>query len=64
VIRPGLIYLLGIVPFSFFYYALKQRLGPAVFIVLAIVYLLCLRQVSIYLAKKINRAGERSDGQT
>jgi hypothetical protein len=64
VMQPWLIYLIGIVPFGFFYYALKQRLGTVLFVVLAVIYLVCLRQLAIYLARKLNRAEDSSDVQT
>jgi hypothetical protein len=64
VMQPWLIYLIGILPFSFFYYALKQRLGMALFVVLAVIYLVCLRQLAIYLARRLNRAEGSSDAQT
>ena len=46
--QPWLIYLIGIVPFGLFYYALKQRLGTVLFVVLAVIYLVCLRQLAVY----------------
>jgi hypothetical protein len=63
-IRPWLIYLIGILPFSFFYYAVKDWLGAGLFFVLAAVYLLCLRQLSIYVAAKISRPKDGSDVRT
>jgi hypothetical protein len=39
----GLIYLIGILPFGFFYYRIKGMMGDVQFFIVAIFYLLILR---------------------
>jgi len=51
-------------PFGFFYYALTHRLGTTLFAVLAVIYLMCLWQLTIYLARKFSCAEDSSDAQT
>lgn len=55
-IRPAIIYVIGIVPFGFFYYPLKQQFGSTSFVVLSIAYLVGLRYLSIWISRKLDQS--------
>ena len=56
-IRPAIIYVIGIVPFSFFYYPLKQQFGATFFVVISIAYVVGLRYFSIWISRRLARSG-------